>query len=34
MEYLKTGGKWALDVAKEIGVPIAEAAIKKSLGIP
>ena len=34
VEYLKTAGKWALDVAKEIGVPVAEAAIKGALGLP
>lgn len=33
IEYLKTAGKWALDVAKEIGVPVAEAAIKSALGL-
>jgi hypothetical protein len=34
VEYLKTAGKWALDIAKEIGVPVAEAAIKSALGLP
>jgi hypothetical protein len=27
-------GKWALDVAERIGVPIATAAIKAAIGVP
>lgn len=33
LEYLKLGGKWALDVAKEIGVGVAKAAITSALGV-
>lgn len=31
--YLKSAGKWALDKAERIGVPVAAAAIRHSLGI-
>lgn len=31
--YLKSAGKWALDKAEEIGVSVAAAAIRHSLGI-
>lgn len=33
MEYLKSAGKWAFSVAEKIGVGIATAALKSSLGI-
>ena len=33
IEYLKSGGKWALSVAEKIGVAVAAAAIKGSLGL-
>lgn len=33
LEYLKKTGKWTLDIAEKIGVGIAVAAIKASLGI-
>jgi len=32
-EYLKSAGKWALDIAKAVGVPLATEALKKSLGM-
>lgn len=32
VEYLKTGGVWALTVAEKIGVTLAAAVIKESLG--
>lgn len=32
-EYLKSAGKWALDVATKIGVPLAIGALKLSMGI-
>lgn len=32
VEYLKSGGKWALSVAEKIGVGVATAAIKGALG--
>jgi hypothetical protein len=34
LSALGTGGKWALGVAKDIGVPLAEAALKSHLGLP
>jgi len=33
LEFLKSAGKWALDVAEKIGVGVATAAIKSTLGI-
>ncbi len=33
-EYLKSAGKWALDIASKIGVPIAIEALKRAMGIP
>ena len=33
-KQLKAAGQWALDVATKIGIPLAIAAIKLSLGIP
>jgi hypothetical protein len=33
MEHMSKVGKWTLDVATKIGVPIAVAAIKKSMGL-
>jgi hypothetical protein len=33
LEYLSKAGKWALDVASEIGVAVAEAAIKQAMQI-
>jgi hypothetical protein len=33
LEYLSKAGKWALDVATGIGVPVAIEALKKSLGM-
>ena len=33
MENLKTGGKWALGIAKEIGVSVATLAIQQALGL-
>lgn len=32
-EHLKSAGKWSLDIASKIGVPIAVEVLKKSLGI-
>lgn len=32
LEYLGQAGKWALDVAEQIGVPIAIEALKSSIG--
>jgi uncharacterized protein YukE len=32
-EHLKTAGKWALEVASSIGVPVALEALKKAVGI-
>jgi hypothetical protein len=32
--HLRTAGNWALDVAKKIGVPLAVAALKRTLGLP
>ncbi len=32
-QYLKNAGKWAFDVAKSIGVPVAVEALKKAIGI-
>jgi hypothetical protein len=34
IEYLKSAGKWVLDVAKDIGVDVAATAIKGALGFP
>jgi len=31
-EHLKEAGKWALDVAKSIGIPVAIEALKKAIG--
>ena len=31
MEYLSTAGKWALDIAAKIGVPIAIEALKSAM---
>ena len=31
LEYLKSGGKWALTIAEKIGVPVATAALKAAL---
>jgi len=33
LEYLKAGGKWALNVAEKIGVDLAKEAIKAALGL-
>jgi hypothetical protein len=33
LEHLKKAGRWALDVATEIGVSVAGAALKTSLGL-
>ena len=33
LEYLRNAGKWTLDIAQKIGVGVAVAAIKISLGI-
>lgn len=33
-EHLKLAGKWALDIASKIGVPVAVEVLKKSIGIP
>ena len=33
LEYLKMGGKWALDIAGQIGVDVAKAAITSALGV-
>ena len=33
-EYLKSAGNWALDIASQIGVPIAIEALKRAIGIP
>ena len=32
LEYLKKGGKWALDTATKIGTSVAAEVIKKTLG--
>lgn len=34
LEHLKSAGMWVLDVAKDIGVEIAAAVIRKSAGLP
>jgi hypothetical protein len=34
VEYLKSAGKWTLDIASKIGVPIAIEALKRAMGIP
>jgi hypothetical protein len=33
VEYLKTGGKWALGVAEKVGVGLATAALKAAIGV-
>lgn len=33
-EHLKTAGQWALDVARKIGVPVAEDALRQALAKP
>jgi internalin A len=33
LEYLKMGGKWAVDVAGQIGVEVAKTAITSALGV-
>jgi hypothetical protein len=33
LEYLKSGGKWALTVAEKVGVSVASEAIQGALGI-
>lgn len=33
LEYLSKTGKWALDVATKIGVPVATEALKKAIGL-
>jgi hypothetical protein len=33
LEYLRSAGKWALDVASQIGVPVAIEFIKQALSI-
>ena len=33
LEYLSKAGKWALDVATKIGVPVAIEALKKTVGV-
>lgn len=33
-EHLRSAGKWALDIASKIGVPVAVEVLKKSIGIP
>ena len=33
LKYLKNSGKWALEVGQKVGVDVAVAAIKKSLGL-
>ena len=32
-KHLKSTGKWALDVALTVGVPVAVSALKKALGL-
>jgi len=32
--HLRAAGTWALDIAKKIGVPLAVAALKRTLGLP
>jgi len=32
-EYLSKTGKWAIDVATKIGVPVATEALKKAIGL-
>jgi hypothetical protein len=34
LAYLKSAGKWALDVAEKIGVAVAAASIRTALGLP
>ena len=34
LEYLAKAGNWALEIATQIGIPVAVAAIKASLNIP
>jgi hypothetical protein len=33
LEYLSKAGKWTLDIATQIGVPVATEALKKALGL-
>ncbi len=33
LEYLSKAGKWALDIANKIGVPVATEALKKAIGL-
>ena len=33
VEYLKTAGKWALDIAEKIGLELAKTALKGALGL-
>ncbi|MFW9263437.1 hypothetical protein [Nostoc sp. CALU 546] len=33
-QHLKSAGKWAFDIASQIGVPIAVEALKRAIGIP
>jgi hypothetical protein len=33
MEHLKSAGLWALNIAKEIGVPVAVEFLKQALGL-
>jgi len=33
LEYLSKAGKWAIDVATTIGVPVATEALKKVIGL-
>ncbi|KAB2946425.1 COR domain-containing protein [Candidatus Methanoperedens sp. BLZ2] len=33
LEYLSKAGKWTLDIATKIGVPVATEALKKALGL-
>jgi hypothetical protein len=33
LEHLKKAGKWSLQIAEKIGVPIAVEALKKSMGL-
>jgi hypothetical protein len=34
LRHLRAASQWALEVAKEIGVPVAQAAIRTALGLP
>jgi hypothetical protein len=33
LEYLKTAGKWALEMAEKIGLDLAKEALKSALGL-